>query len=123
MQATLYSIAKVMDESNNAKVYSFAKSMKSFPQDKIELDKMEKEKKTSFATLGRNSSGISITFSDDKEEFSKSRRGSMRDHQSRSGPGRNPLQVQGDLTQPGRGGHGQSAVRSRDETGREEEED
>ena len=27
---------------------------------------MEKEKKTSFATLARNSSGISITFSDDK---------------------------------------------------------
>jgi hypothetical protein len=30
---------------------------------KIELDAMEREKKTSFATLGRNSSGINITFS------------------------------------------------------------
>ena len=34
---------------------------------------MEKEKKTSFATLGRHSSGISITFSGDKDEAPKSR--------------------------------------------------
>ena len=76
-----------MEEPSKQQLYSFSKSMKSFPQNKIELDTMEKEKKTSFATLGRNSSGISITFSDEKEEFSKSRRGSIKDQQSRSGPG------------------------------------
>ena len=39
----------------------FAKGLAS--PNKIELAAMEKEKKTSFATMSRNSSGISITFS------------------------------------------------------------
>merc|ERR1719458_2485243 len=66
-------------------------------RDKIQLDAMEKEKKTSFATLGRNSSGISITFSDDRDDSSKSRRGSSLGTGSSihsSGPG-TPSKVRG----------------------------
>ena len=55
--------------SYNANLFTLSKSMKTLSHDKIERDSMEKEKKTSFATLGRNSSGISITFSDEKDEF------------------------------------------------------
>jgi hypothetical protein len=43
--------------------FVFVQVSRSAGPTKIELDAMEREKKTSFATLGRNSSGINITFS------------------------------------------------------------